>query len=57
MDNCGATGILDGTWPPLLANGSERIFLSGDVAALVAVRMLRWRDAKADHKSWKLWAW
>lgn len=37
--------------------GASGFLLSGGVAALVALRILRWRDAKADTKSWKLWAW
>ena len=37
--------------------GASGFLLSGGVAALVVVRMLRWRDAKADSTTWKLWAW
>lgn len=37
--------------------GASGFLLSGGVAALVALRLLKWRDAKADSKSWKLWAW
>ncbi|KAI4244343.1 MAG: hypothetical protein L6R40_003069 [Gallowayella cf. fulva] len=36
--------------------GTGGFLLTGGLAALVAIRLLRWRDAKADSKSWKLWA-
>ncbi|KAL8728583.1 MAG: hypothetical protein Q9166_005316 [cf. Caloplaca sp. 2 TL-2023] len=37
--------------------GASGFFLSGALAALVALRMFRWRDAEADSMTWKLWAW
>ncbi|KAL8723629.1 MAG: hypothetical protein Q9225_000072 [Loekoesia sp. 1 TL-2023] len=37
--------------------GASGFLLFEGVAALVAVRLLRWRDAGADRKSRKLWAW
>lgn len=42
--------------PSFWQMGANGFLLSGGVAALVVVRMLRWRNAKADSKSWKLWA-
>ena len=31
--------------------------MSGGLATVVATRMLRWRNAKADTETWRLWAW
>lgn len=42
--------------PTFWGMGANGFLLSGGVAALVIVRMLGWRDAKADSRSWKLWA-